>query len=607
MAVSVPLHNGLLSYWALDENSGSTAFDSAPGGVVADNGSLRNAPVWIDGIFGAGLQLNGTNQDVLIPNSLDMDIGTNAVTLSAWVKLDQLPANISGSYSGIFDSQPDNYVLYLDKNNDELRFKVTTTAGGAARPGVPASLLNTTDWLHVMGVYDGEGEARIYYNGELAGALSAAGMTAAVRSGQVAGIGSQVTGSAPYSSSSHFKGGVADLGVWNRALGLAEAQYLYNNGVGNAIGAANPAIKPIVPEPPDNPSIIVEAHRGNSVVAPENTLAAFTAAAGFANYVEFDVRVSRDDRLIVMHDSSLDRTTNGSGAVASSDYVGYIDGLDAGSWFSSEFSGEQVPTMTEAVQNIFANGMTPLIERKTGSASAFVDDLSGLGVLDESVIIAFDWNFLEDVRELDSEVKLGGLGSGSLNGSIISNAVNAGLDFIDWGDGGSINESTVAMVHAAGLELHVWTVDSLLRMQELIDIGVDGITTNAPETLRSIVPFAPIPGDYNDDGTVNLADYTVWRNSLGSTIAAGAGADGSGNGLIDLADYSLWRSNFGTTTATSLLTDGVPVNSVSEPGGVSVVMLGGVAGLLFLHRKCARSSSVVGEVDWYSGFTEPME
>src|SRR5689334_17501243 len=84
----VPLHDGLISYWPLSENFGAIAHDYAPGGSVVDNGQVRNAPTWIDGMFGAGLQFNGTNQDVLIPNSADMNVGTAAVTLSAWVKLD---------------------------------------------------------------------------------------------------------------------------------------------------------------------------------------------------------------------------------------------------------------------------------------------------------------------------------------------------------------------------------------------------------------------------------------------------------------------------------------------------------------------------------------
>lgn len=548
MLAGTPLHDGLLSYWALDEDFGNTAFDSAPYGVAQDNGVLRNDPTWSNGIFGAGLQFNGTNQDVLISNSLDMDIGTNAVTLSSWVKLDQLPQDITGSFAGIFDSQPDNYVLYLDRGNNELRFKVTTDAGGAARPGVAGSLLTTDSWLHVMGVYDGQGSASLYYNGDLAGTLASAGLTSNVRAGQTAGIGSQVTANAPHETSSNFQGGIADVAVWNRPLGLAEARYLYNQGSGNAIGAANPTIEPIIPEPPDNPSIAVIAHRGYSAVAPENTLSAFTAAAGFANYVEFDVRRSRDNRLVVMHDSTIDRTTNGSGAVSGRDYDGYLDGLDAGSWFSPDFIGEGVPTLAEAIQTISTSGMTPFIERKAGDASDYVTELNLLGALDDSVIIAFDWDFLSEVRALDSVVRLGGLGSGSLNSNIINDALAAGLDFINWKDSSALNPATISQVHAAGLELHIWTVDDQVRMQQLIDLGVDGITTNNPEGLRSIVPFATIPGDYNGDGTVDAADYTVWRDTQG-----------------DPAGYDTWTQNYGVTAPTNPATSQTAQTPVPEP------------------------------------------
>src|SRR5690606_27325820 len=123
------------------------------------------------------------------------------------------------SFGGIFDSQPDNYVLYLDKNANELRFKVTTSNGTAARPGIPASSLNTTDWLHVMGVYGGNGQASIYFNGQLAGTDGAAGLTGAVRTGQTAALGAQVTATSPFSTSNVFKGAIADVAVWNRALG----------------------------------------------------------------------------------------------------------------------------------------------------------------------------------------------------------------------------------------------------------------------------------------------------------------------------------------------------------------------------------------------------
>lgn len=141
-----PLHNGLISYWALNEGTGTVAHDTGPAGIVVDNGQLRNLPTWINGILGAGVQFNGTNQDILLPSSADMNVGAAAVTLSAWVKLDVLPANQSGAFAGILDSNTDSYVLYLDKSANEMRFKVTTAGGAAERPGVPADMLNTASW-----------------------------------------------------------------------------------------------------------------------------------------------------------------------------------------------------------------------------------------------------------------------------------------------------------------------------------------------------------------------------------------------------------------------------------------------------------------------------
>lgn len=569
-AEGVALHEGLIGYWALDANSGTVAVDSAPFGSVTDNGTLRNNPIWIDGIFGAGLQFNGVNQDVLIPNSNDLDINASAVTLAAWVKLDQLPSQISGSFSGIYDSAPDNYVLYLDKGNNELRFKVTTSNGAAARPGVPASLLNTSNWLHVMGVYGGNGTASIYFNGQLASMEGTPSLVGPVRIDQTAAIGSQVTASSPYSASNLFKGGIADVAVWNRALGLAESQYLYNGGAGRSIGSGNPTIAPIAPQPPNNPPIIVEAHRGNSVAAPENTLAAITAAAGYANWVEMDGAITLDGKLVLMHDSSLDRTTNGTGSVASRNYTGYIDGLDAGSWFSSSFAGEKVPLLSEAVQHTLSLGMTPLIERKSGSAMQYVAELTALGALDQCVMISFDWNFLSQVRALAPNLKLGALGSGTITASVINNVLAAGGNFLDWSDGAAVTQSAVDLVHAAGLELHVWTVNNLARMQQLINLGVDGITTDAPQVLRSIVPWPPIAGDFNGDDVVDGADYVVWRKSNGTT-----------------EKYAEWRANFGNSRSNGA---GLQSPAVPEPNASIFVLLAFASRIILCGLRRCRAS-----------------
>lgn len=579
-AAGVPLHDGLLSYWSLDDNLGNIAHDTGPAGSVADNGQVRNSATWIDGIFGAGLQFNGTNQDVLIPNSADMNIGTSAVTLSAWVKLDALPSDLAGPYAGIFDSAADNYILYLDKGSNELRFKVTTASNVAERPGIPGDMLNTTDWLHVMGVYDGS-RAKIYFNGNLVDSHTAAGLNGLVRPGQISGIGSQPANTAGNSPSNLFKGSIADVALWNRPLGLAEAQYLYNGGMGNAVGAANPSIEPIAPPlPPTGDRVIVAAHRGYSVVAPENTLSAFSAAKGYADRVEFDVQVSKDSKLVIMHDSSVDRTTNGTGAVSSLNYTGYIDGLDAGSWFSPAFTGEPVPTMEQSITQIFADGMVPLIERKTGSAATYVNELAQMGILDDVVIIAFDWNFLAQVHALAPNVQLGALGSGTLNETVIGNIAAAGADFVNWSDGASVNTANIDLAHAAGLEFHVWTVNSTGRMQQLIELGVDGITTDDPAALRELVPYSP--ADFNSNGFVDGADLAIWQTGFG--IANGAtrtDGDADGDGDVDGRDYLIWQRQFSPSEASLTAAASVP-----EPAAMTLTSFVLVTAMLSFRKQC---------------------
>lgn len=267
-AQSTALQDGLISYWPLNEGMGAVANDAATGGTVADNGTLRNGPTWIAGQFGAGLQFTGT-QDVLIPASADMDINGNAVTVSAWVKLDKLPSEILGSFAGVLDAADDDFVIYLDKGNNELRFKATTASGAStsAHPGIPAAMLDTTSWHHVMGVYDGStGSSRIYLNGNLADIATIATATdMAVRTGQISSLGGQPAKTDPFAPSNFYEGGIADVAVWNRALGAAEAQHLYNSGTGNAVGAANPAIEPVAlaPVAPTAQPVIYYNFNGN--------------------------------------------------------------------------------------------------------------------------------------------------------------------------------------------------------------------------------------------------------------------------------------------------------------------------------------------------------
>ncbi len=232
-------------------------------------------------------------------------------------------------------------------------------------------------------------------------------------------------------------------------------------------------------------SVIIVAHRGYSQMAPENTIASCNAARGFADMVEFDVYDSVDGHLVVMHDSTVDRTTDGSGSVTSMTF-NELRELDAGSWFSPEFTGELVPLMSEAILACQPD-LIPFIERKAGDAQLYVDMIHSLRMKEgKKFIIAFDWNFLEDVETIAPDIQTGALGSGTLNATTIQTIQAKGIDFIDWAHG-TVSAATVDLVHSYGMDLHVWTVNDAGRMTDLISFGVDGITTDNPELLRSLL------------------------------------------------------------------------------------------------------------------------
>ena len=231
------------------------------------------------------------------------------------------------------------------------------------------------------------------------------------------------------------------------------------------------------------PDVVIVAHRGYSQIAPENTVASCNASRGYADMVEFDVRPTQDEWLVLMHDATVDRTTSGVGSVQDLT-LGQLRTLDAGSWFSPAFAGERVPTMSEAILAILPD-MVPFIERKSGTVDQYLEVLSALRCANDVIIISFDWSFLADVEARDSTIITGALGSNDLTSDAINNIESLGIDFIDW-QHSTITADVVNQSHAAGLELWVWTANDAARIQQLLDMGVDGITTDNPELARQL-------------------------------------------------------------------------------------------------------------------------
>lgn len=241
----------------------------------------------------------------------------------------------------------------------------------------------------------------------------------------------------------------------------------------------------------------VIAHRGYPAGAPENTLPSFQLAleAG-ARLVELDYHLSRDGEPVVIHDATLDRTTDArkrwrAQRIRVSDRTAAeIRTLDAGGWFSARFAGARVPLLAEALQFIVEHGGTPVIEHKSGDAEICVRLLRKHHLMNRVVIISFDWFYLRAFRRLEPHQVLGALGppirlaDGSRPSRLVKRLTvtwldklpESGANFVAWNR--QVSEKAVREANRRGLQVWVYTVDSPAQARRLRARGVHGIVTN---------------------------------------------------------------------------------------------------------------------------------
>ena len=239
---------------------------------------------------------------------------------------------------------------------------------------------------------------------------------------------------------------------------------------------------------PRTKDFAVIAHRGASSYAPENTIAAFDKALAMGvRHIEMDVHFSGDGHIVVIHDDTVDRTTNGSGPVASHT-LRQLRSLDAGSRFGAAYGGERVPTLGEVLER-YKDRLHFHIEikaRAKGLARRTADLVRGYGVADSTTITSFQMARLEEVRAYAPELPAGWLvpsGSGSqLDDSAVERARDLGLTQIG-PRGDLVTPELVAMLHDKGLVVHAWGVPSEELMRRVADAGVDGMTINFPDKL----------------------------------------------------------------------------------------------------------------------------
>jgi len=220
---------------------------------------------------------------------------------------------------------------------------------------------------------------------------------------------------------------------------------------------------------------IVIAHRGASAYEPENTLRAIKRALELnAKMIEVDVRLSKDEHIIVIHDDSVDRTTNGKRYVKDL-MLKELKKLDAG-------KGERIPTLQEVINAVRKRAILIIEIKVLNIEDSVVKMIEKEGIEKEVVITSFYHPILKRIKKIDLIIKTGVIfkchpvRSAEL-------ALNAHANSL-FPEHKYISKEMVKEAHKHDLEIYPWTIDDLDRANQLIEMGVDGIVTNKPDILK---------------------------------------------------------------------------------------------------------------------------
>ncbi|TGL52453.1 glycerophosphodiester phosphodiesterase [Leptospira wolffii] len=242
----------------------------------------------------------------------------------------------------------------------------------------------------------------------------------------------------------------------------------------------------------------VIAHRGDSGEYPENTLLSFRKAVEKnADWIELDITYSSDSRIVVIHDDTMDRTTDKKGEVRHLDFR-TIHNADAGSWKDHKFKGEPVPDLWSVWDFVRSTRLGLNVEIKSTAyeeipidkpiEQELIDYAEKNSVIDRTLFSSFCWDSLVRLRELSVDAKLGiliGEETPSWQEALeLGWRLNAfSLNFSIRG----LDKEIVSKIQSEGFKVLAYTLNTEKELKAGIDLGLDGIFTNYPALMRSLL------------------------------------------------------------------------------------------------------------------------
>jgi glycerophosphoryl diester phosphodiesterase len=243
---------------------------------------------------------------------------------------------------------------------------------------------------------------------------------------------------------------------------------------------------------PGLPHPTIFAHRGASAHSPENTLASFTLALRQnVEAIELDAKLSSDGQIVVIHDQTVDRTTDGSGRVNQLPLAALKE-LDAGTFYDIQFTGEKIPTLEEVFEavgrKLFINvELTNYASPRDDLPQKVVELIKKHNLQKYILFSSFNPFVLSEAKHLLPEVPTGMLASSGITGAWARNWPGV-LSLHDalHPEKSSVNPNLVNRIHARKKRIHVWTVNQVETMEKLFHFGVDGIFTDDPLVALSV-------------------------------------------------------------------------------------------------------------------------